>query len=61
MLSQVYMTTTFTQRINTVLSADVRKEMRDGDVVRTGELIKIMDGFPVSCVCYVDVDVSWVS
>jgi hypothetical protein len=55
------MTTTFTQRINTVLSADVRKEMRDGDVVRTGELIKIMDGFPVSCVCYVDVDVSWVS
>ena len=58
MLSQTYMMSQFTSKINTVLSQQIHPEMKEDDIVKTSEIIKILKGYPVLFFVILDVDVS---
>ena len=47
MLSQTYMMSQFTSKINTVLSNQIHHKMKEDDIVKTSEIIKILKGYPV--------------
>ncbi len=48
MLSQLYVASTFTSKIETDLSRYFGPQARDGDVVETAKIIRLIEGFPVS-------------
>lgn len=47
MLSQIYVVSKFTNKIETIISEQIGSNMKDGDIVQTGKLIKLIKGFPV--------------
>lgn len=48
MLSQLYVASTFTSKIETELSKYFGPQARDGDVVETSKIVKLIEGFPVT-------------
>ena len=61
MLSQTYMMSQFTSKVNTVLSHHIHRDMKNDDIIKTSEIIKILKGYPVIFIVILDADVSWVS
>lgn len=48
MLSQLYVLTKFTNKIETILSNHIHNSLHSGDILHTSKLVKIIDGFPVN-------------
>ena len=47
LLSQLYMASKFNSKIETELSRYFHSNMRDGDIIHTNKVIKLIQGFPV--------------
>lgn len=47
MISQLYVLTKFTNKIETVISKHIHNQLQNGDTFQTNKLVKIIDGFPV--------------
>lgn len=47
MLSQLYVLTKFTNKIETILSKHIHSNLQNGEILQTSRLVKIIDGFPV--------------
>lgn len=47
MLSQIYVVSKFTNKIETIIADQISSDLQSGDIVKTGKLIKLMEGFPV--------------
>ena len=46
-VSQMYVASKMTNKIETVLSSFIHPQLKDGDVIPTSKLIKLIEGFPV--------------